>query len=190
MSKKKLVLISGLLTAGKTTTSHELIRVLPGWIFIDIWKIKEMFEPLELENREQIIEISKKAMLMITKEVMKKTQRNIILQEAKQDFIKNNLGKEIKKYNYKVYSFFLDVNLKDAIKRDIKREKPTIGIKEKKWSAEEWKEKGKTKAQKCDVVINTSEKNTQEVIEIILKEIKEKSKKHLYPHWNKLKKTY
>jgi len=39
--QKKIVLISGLTTAGKSTTSYELTKVLPGWIFIDIWKIKD-----------------------------------------------------------------------------------------------------------------------------------------------------
>lgn len=190
MKKRKLVLISGLVTAGKTTTSHELIRLLPEWIFIDNWKIKEMFEPLQLKDRSEMIKISKKAMIMITRELMRKMQRNIILQEAKKDFVKKHLGKDIKKYNYKLYSFFLDVDLKDAIKRDMQREKPTMNINKKGWSEEKWKKMRKAKPQKRDIVINTSKKNTEEVIKIILKEIGEKPRKHPYPHWDKIRRTF
>ena len=74
--KRKIVLISGLTTAGKTTSSHELAKVLPDWIFIDIWKIKEMFEPLGLKDRRPFLDISKKTILMITREVIRKMGEN------------------------------------------------------------------------------------------------------------------
>ena len=178
--KRKIVIISGLTTAGKTTSSYELAKVLPGWFFIDNWKIKEIFEPLGLKDRTQILDISKRATLMITKEVMGKMGRNIILQEAKRDYIMKKLGKDIKKYNYTLYSFFLKNKLEEAIKRDIKREKSTLGIGKRGWSKEDWERKGKKKPKRGDVVINTSEKNPKQVVEIILKAIKEKPKKHPY----------
>lgn len=78
--EKKIVIIRGLVTSGKTTTSHELAKVLPDWIFVDVWKIKEMFEPLNLKDRTPLKTISKKAILTILKEVINEMGINIILQ--------------------------------------------------------------------------------------------------------------
>jgi len=180
MKKRKIVLISGLITAGKTTTSHELAKVLPNWIFIDVWKIKEMFEPLGLKDRSVMIKISKSSMIHITREVLRKMQRNIILQEAKPAFVKRHLRNDLKKYNYEIYSFFLVNNLDDAIRRDKQREKPTMNIGKRAGSDKEWIEKGRTKPVKGDVIINTSEHSIKEVRNIILKTIREKPKKHPY----------
>lgn len=183
----KIVIIRGKVTAGKTTTSYELAKVLPGWIFIDQWKIKEMFEPLNLKDRTPLRFISKKAMVLIMKEVIRKMRINIIVQETSQSFVKKCLRKDIKKHNYKLYSFFLDVNFKDAIKRDLKREKPTMGLCKNIKTEDEWK---RTKAQpeRKDIIINTSEYNTNEVINIILKNINEKRKKH--PDAHMIRKTW
>jgi shikimate kinase len=174
---KKIILISGMSTAGKSTISYALAKKLPSWVFIDIWRIKDIFEPLGLKKRDDIISISKKAVIMLTKEVIEKMGRNIILQEAKTDFIKRNLGKELKKHGYKVYSFCLTVPLKHAAKRDIKREKPTMGI-GKDWTEERWKEKIKKLIQKDDVSIDTSKFTKKQVVDIILKKVREKPKKH------------
>ena len=179
--KKKIVLISGLSTSGKTTVSHELTKVLPGWVFVDIWKIKEIFHPLGLKDRTDLINISKKSVITITREVIKKMRRNIILQEAKTDFIKKYLGKEINKYNYEIYSFYLKVDVKDAIKRDLKRRKPTMNI-AKHLSDKAWKDLVQRKIKRNDFVIDTSKNNVKEVVNIILREINEKSKKHPKAH--------
>jgi hypothetical protein len=176
--KRKMVVISGLTTAGKTTTSFELAKVLPEWVFIDIWTIKNIFEPLGLKDREDIISISKKALVLLTREVIRKMHRNILLQETKKDFVKRHLGKDLKKYNYEIYSFFLYVPLKSAIKRDIEREKPTIGISKKGWTEQSWFDKAKSKMQKGDIFIDTSKNNVKQVVAKILKEIGEKPKKH------------
>ena len=105
MKQKKIIVIRGKVTSGKTTTSHELAKILPGWIFIDPWKIKEMFEPLELKNRTSLKNASKKAMLVIMKEVIRNLEINIIVQETTVKYIKKYLGKDLKKHNYKIYSF-------------------------------------------------------------------------------------
>ena len=180
MGERKIVIIRGKVTAGKTTTSHELAKVLPGWIFIDPWKIKEMFEPLGLKNRTILKNTSKKVMVLIMKEVIQNLGINIIVQETTQKFIIKHLRQDLKKYNYKLYSFFLDINLENAIKRDIQREKPTIGLGKIKTN-EEW-EKEKAKPDKEDFVIHTSNYKIKEVVEIILKEIKEKRRKNPNAH--------
>jgi cytidylate kinase len=181
MKKRKIVIIRGLTTAGKTTTSHELAKVLPNWMFVDIWKIKEMFEPLGLKERTPLKTISKEAIMNITKGVMNELKVNIILQESSQRAVKQYLKKELKKYNYKVYSFFLDVHVKDAEKRDVQREKPTMSINKRGLSNEEWKKGGATR-EKEDIIINTSENSIKQVLDKILKSIGEKRRKHPYSH--------
>jgi len=181
MKPGKIVIIRGKVTAGKSTISHGLAKVLPGWIFIDQWKIKEMFEPLDLKDRTPLREISKNSMIIIMKGVIGKMGINIIVQETSQDFIKRSLGTDLKKYNYKLYSFFLNINLKNAVKRDIQRDKPTMRIGKKIKTNEEW-EKTKAQPEKGDIVINTKNHNIKQVINIILKQIKEKRGKHPKSH--------
>ena len=83
MKKNKIVLISGLSTAGKTTISYNLAKKLPNWIFIDIWKIKDIFEPLALKERKDIIAISKKTIIMLTHEALfYKRQKQILLKNT------------------------------------------------------------------------------------------------------------
>ena len=166
---------------------YSLAKKLPGCVVIDIWRIKDIFESLDLEERKDIIAISKKAIIMLTREVIRRMQRNIILQEAKTDFIKKHLRKDLKTYNYEIYSVYLTVPLKHASKRDIKRNKPTMGI-GKDWTKERWNEKIKKSIQKEDIVIDTSKNTTKQVVDIILKKIKEKSKKH--PYANRIKKYW
>lgn len=182
MKQRKIIIIRGKVTGGKTTTSHELAKVLPGWIFIDIWKIKEMFEPLELKDRTVLISASKKARLVIMREVIKEMGINIIVQEITRSYINKHFRKELKKHNYKIYSFFLDVELKDAVKRDIRRKKPTMGLGRKIKDEKVWKST-KGVPEKGDIIINTSKHKPKEVVNMILKEIGEKRKKHPKAHW-------
>jgi len=177
---KKIVIIRGLVTAGKSTTSYELAKVLPNWIFIDPWKIKEMFEPLNLKDRTILKSASKKAMIVIMKEVMASLGISILVQETSRSYLIKHLKSYLSKYDYNIYSFFLDVEFKDVLKRDIQREKPT---KFKKGLCEETWRKGRVKPEKGDVVINTSRHSTKEVVDIILKTIKEKRKKHPRASW-------
>ena len=177
---KKIVIIRGMVTAGKTTTSYELAKVLPDWIFIDDWKIKEMFEPLGLKDRTNLKKIAKSSMIHIMKQVINNMGNNIIVQETSKSFIMNSLKRELNKHNYRVYSFFLEVEDKDVGKRDIQREKPTRGIK-KEIERGNWKN-NRAVIEKGDFVINTSKNSINKVIDIILKEIKEKRKEHLLAH--------
>lgn len=173
--KHKIVIIKGKVTAGKSTTSYELAKVLPGWIFVDAWKIKEMFEPLDLKDRTPLKTISKDAMALIMKKVIEQMQINILIQESSIRFVKKKLGNLLKKYDYEIYSFFLDVEYDDAVKRDIEREKPTMNL--SKHKKEEWKSI-KAQPEKGDIVINTSEMSIREVRDFILKNIDEKPKKN------------
>jgi len=175
--QKKIVIIRGKVTAGKSTTSHELAKVLPGWIFIDPWKIKEMFEPLGLKDRTILKNTSKKAMVLIMRDVIRNLGINIVVQETTQKFVRKKLRGDLKKHNYKLYSFFLDIDLESAIKRDIQREKPTMGIGKSIKTRAQW-EKEKAQPDRGDFVIHTGKHNIKEVVDTILKEIGEKRKKH------------
>jgi hypothetical protein len=152
-----------------------------------------MFEPigyskgLEKKEKDFLMGLSKKSTMMIAREVIRNTQRNIILQEAKVDLIKKKLGKDLKKHNYKIYVVQLRVPLKEAAKRGIKRKKPTSNL-GKAWSEERWDYKIKRKIKKGDIVIDTLKNSPKKVVEIILKNIGEKPKKHPYEdkirkHW-------
>ena len=187
MGERKIIIIRGKVTAGKTTTSHELAKVLPGWILIDPWKIKEMFEPLGLKDRSVLKNTSKKAMVLIMREVIRNLGINIIVQETTQKFVRKHLRQDLKKYNYKLYSFFLDIDLENAIKRDIKREKPTMGIGKSIKTRAEW-EKAKAQPDKGDFVIHTGKHKIKEVVDMILSEIKEKRRKN--PNANFIRKCY
>ena len=193
MKKPKLVLIDGMPTTGKSTTSYNLAKKLPGWVFIDIWRIKDIFEPLgyskDLDKQEMNVlrDISKETTIKLAREIIRKTQRNIILQEATMEFVKKKLGKDLKKYNYKIYTDQLKVPIKQAIKRNIKRKKPTLGFL-RGWDEERWENKIQKKTKKGDIVVDTYEKNPEEVIKIILKEIGEKAKKH--PNANKIRRFW
>jgi len=181
MKQRKIIIIRGLVTAGKSMTSYELAKVLPNYIFIDVWKIKEMFEPLHLKDRTPLKSASKKAMIAIMKEVMTSLGINILVQETSKSYLVKHLKNYLSKYNYKIYSFFLDVEFKDVIKRDIQREKPTMYL-GKLYSSKEEFQKGRAKPEKGDIIINTSRVPIKKVIDMILKEVGEKRKKHLHAH--------
>tara|TARA_Y100000034_G_scaffold64310_1_gene77758 strand:- start:158 stop:598 length:441 start_codon:yes stop_codon:yes gene_type:complete len=140
-----------------------------------------MFQPLGLKDYVTSNKASKKAVMSIMKEVMRAERTNIVLQESTQSSLKKSLKADLKKYNYDIYSIFLDVELKDAIKRDIKREKPTMGVNKKGLPNDEWKKKG-NQPKKGDFTINTSHQNMKDVINSILKHIGEKEEKHPKKH--------
>lgn len=185
MKKPKIILIDGMPTSGKSTTSYNLARKLPGWIFIDIWRIKDIFEPLgysiDLDKKEadELMGISKEFTIKLAREVIRKTQRNIILQETTTKYAKKKLGKDLRKYNYQIFIIQLKVPFEEAVKRNKKREKPDLNF-FKIWTKERWDNKIQRKIKKGDIVVDTFENNQNKVIEIILKAIGEKPKKHPY----------
>ncbi|MFC1685792.1 hypothetical protein ACFLZZ_02085 [Nanoarchaeota archaeon] len=191
--KRKIVLIDGMPTTGKSTTSYNLAKSLPGWVFIDIWRIKDIFEPigyskkLDKKEKQALMELSKKTVVDLVKGVIKGTKRKIILQEATVEFVKEKLGKDLKKNGYKIYTVQLTVPFKQAIKRNRKRGKPILNFL-KGWDEKKWKDKIKSKIKRGDLVADTFKNNPKRVVEIILKGIGEKSKKH--PYADKIRKFW
>ncbi len=193
MKKRKIVLIDGMPTTGKSTTSYNLAKSLPGWVFIDIWRIKDIFEPIgyskELDKKEKqaLMDLSKNTVTDLVRGIIRGTQRNIILQEATIEFIMEELGEDLKKYNYKIYTVQLTVPFKQAIKRNIKRGKPTLNF-VKGWTEERWQNKIQSKIKRGDIVVDTFKNNPKKVTAIILKSIREKPKKH--PYGNTIRKFW
>jgi len=166
----KVITISGKSGAGKTTISYELAKVLPNFIFIDIWKIKEMFEPLKLKNRKPQNKICKDTIYFIMKQTLKQgISHNFILQESTRKAVKKYMKNYLKKED-KIYSFFLDVDLENALKRNEEREKNAMS---KKHFIEQAKN-NLPKPDKKDILINTSNKSKTQVINEILKIVREK----------------
>jgi cytidylate kinase len=110
---------------------------------------------------------------------MKDLGLNIVIQESRQETVNRYLKKDLKKHGYKIYSFYLDIDLKTALRRNIEREKKTML---KKYFLED-----KSKPDEKDIVINTNNNSIKQVINLILKEIGEKRRKHELAH--KIRKT-
>ena len=185
MKKRKIVAIDGMTASGKSTTSYNLARQLPGWVFIDVWRIKDLFEPIgyssSLDRKEAgvLAEIAKGETVRLAREVMRKTGRGIILQELTVDFVKKKLGRVMKEQGYELLSVQLKVPLKHATKRDKKRGKPTLGV-GSSWTEEKWDEKVNRKIKKGDLVIDPSQARPDEVVKMILKHIGEKAGRHVH----------
>src|SRR3989344_440966 len=102
MKKRKIILIDGMPTSGKSTTSFELAKLLSDWIFVDIWRIKDMFEPIGYSNGMKEDEfkilqnIAKEEIISLCKKIMSQTKRNIILQEGTKKNVNSKLGKIIR----------------------------------------------------------------------------------------------
>jgi tRNA uridine 5-carbamoylmethylation protein Kti12 len=181
----KIVLIDGLSTTGKSTTSYNLAKKLPKWIFVDIWRTKDMFESigysasLNKKEADALMKISKEETIRLAREIIRKTQRNILMQEATLSLIKRKLGKDLKKYGYKIYNVQLVIPLSEMKKRDKKRGKPTLNLADY-WTEKKYTDKLERKNKGADVVVDTTKNSEKKVVEIILKAIGEKAKKHPY----------
>ncbi len=185
MKQPKIILLDGMPTSGKSTISYELARNLPGWLFADIWRFKDIFETLgyskglDKKEKDALEKIAKEALVKLIRGVIRKTQRNIILQDTTPKFVKKNFGKDLKKFNYNFQVIQLKVPFKEAKKRNKKRDKPDLSFM-KTWTEERWESKIKKKIKKGDIVVDSFKNTPEQVVKIILKAIGEKSKKHPY----------
>ena len=180
-------------TSGKSTTSFELAKLLPDWIFVDIWRIKDMFEPIGYSNGMKEDEfkilqnIAKEEIISLCKKIMSQTKRNIILQEGTKRYVNSKLGKVIRENNYELYTIQLTSPFDEALKRNRKRKKPDLKF-FNEWDENLWNDKIQRKIQKGDIVVDTSKNSPSKAANIILKLIGEKPKKH--PHTNKLRRFW
>lgn len=153
------------MASGKSTVTTELDKLLKGYHFVDRAHIKNVMLK-KLGDRELAKELSKKATFLIINELMK-SKKNILLQEMRAPQIKKHFSREIKKYNYKIKSFYLECCVETAKKRDLRRQKRFI-----RPEVVEEMHKKHGYADKEDVILNTELCSIKETVRKILKEVK------------------
>lgn len=163
--KPTILIIHGPMASGKSTVTNELDKLLKDYHFVDRAHIKNVMLK-KLEDRELAKELSKKATFLTMKGLMKK-KVNIMLQEMRTPQIKKHFRKEIKKYGYRIKSFYLECHVETAKKRDLQRQKRFV---RPEVVAEMHKKHGY--ADKEDTVINTEKHSVKETVMKIMKELK------------------
>ena len=124
---KLLININGPMAIGKSTLTTKIWRHLKNWPFVDRPMIKRGLKPLGGALSK---EISKKATYEIIKDLMKIDETpGIIVAELDPEIINKKIGKEMKKYGYKLLPFRLICSVKEAEKREIQRQKERGGLK-------------------------------------------------------------
>ena len=166
MTHPKLVLLKGKPTAGKSTAFRSLRydpRIKKEFIFVDHENLKTVMGKQE----------GKMALFDILRDVMK-NKPNIITEEMSGKTLMKYIGKEIKKYKYKIITFYFDVSLEKAHKRSIQRAKT-------KWHPLIEKQKMKelheyhVQEHKEDInpiLVDCNKLNKRQVTEFIIKKIK------------------
>ena len=169
--KPKIVILRGKPTAGKSTAIHNLKKekFLSSWTFIDFPFIKDKMYS-NLNNKERY-DLAKKSLCAIIKVVMK-SNKNIILEEVSEKFLKKKISYHIKKNNYEIITFQFEVSKKEAYKRDVQRGKekwhPSMG---KKW-IDKMHEYHKKKFDKNAILIDCDKLDKKQIVKFIIKNLK------------------
>lgn len=159
----KLVILRGKPTAGKSTAYASLKKKkeMKDWLFVDHCSLKDGLGK----------EFGKKSLFAILKVVMP-SKKDIIIEEMSRESVNEYIGKEIKKYGYKIIVFQFEVSINTAYKRDIKRAKerwhPVMGkrlIKTLHIMHEKRFDNGA-------ILVDCDKLGKREVVEFIIKKIK------------------
>ena len=159
---KKIAILRGRPTSGKSTAFHNLkkIKEMEGWIFIDHPAIKKRLG--KEKAKEKLHELIKEAM---------KTGKNIITEESSRKTLNKYLRKEIKKCKYRIIVFQFTVSTEAAYRRDIQRAKakwhPFLGKKK----IEELHKMHDEMFDKKAFLVDTDKLNKKEVVELIIKKL-------------------
>ena len=115
----RIVLLRGKPTAGKSTAFHNLLsdKRMDNWVFIDHPGIKNIFHEFENETKKRF---GKHTLFYAIKQLLP-LKKDIILEEMSRETLMSNLGKEIKKYKYKIIVFQFEISFKTALKRSEER---------------------------------------------------------------------
>jgi len=121
MKHPKLILLKGKPTAGKSTAWHSLRedKRMKDWVFIDVAKMKGQFNNLGDETRKKL---GKKLLFYTLKQVMP-LKKNIIIEEMSEKTLRKYINPVIKKYSYKIITFYFDVSIEEAHERNVQRAK-------------------------------------------------------------------
>ena len=169
MKQPKLVILRGRPTSGKSTALANLRKKkeMKNWVIFDFSKHKGNFDNFGKEGKE----FAKITLAAILKSLLK-TKKNIIFDEMSRKSIMRYVGKEIKKYNYKIIVFQFTVRTETAYKRDVQRSKekwhPFMGKnlvdKLHKYHDENIDPEG--------IIVDTNKLGKKQAVDFILKELK------------------
>lgn len=172
MKHPRLVLLKGKPTAGKSTAWHNLQnkKKMKDWIFIDSARMKGQFKNLEDETRKKL---GKKLLFYTLKQVMP-LKKDIILEEMSEKTIRKFINPIIKKYGYKIITFYFEVALEKAYGRNVERakEKWHPYMRKKKLEGfHEYHEKV-FKEDIDPIIVDCNKLGKKQVVEFILKKLK------------------
>ncbi|MEK6951695.1 MAG: hypothetical protein AABX29_01645 [Nanoarchaeota archaeon] len=171
MKYPRLVLLKGKPTAGKSTAWYTLrkMKIMKDWLFIDVAHMKGQFANLDDETRKTL---GKKLLFFTLKQVMP-LKKDIIIEEMSEKTIRKYINPIIKKYKYKIITFYFEVSLETAYKRNIQRakEKWHPYMKKKKlgdfheYHVEEYKE------DITPIIVDCNRLNKKQVVDFIIKKL-------------------
>jgi len=159
----KIVIFRGRPTSGKTTALRTLKKkkAMKEWIIIDHSEIKSRFG--KKRGKLKLFELIKEAMM---------TGKNILTEETSRKTLNKHIGKDIKKYKYKILVFQFTVSTETAYKRDVKRAKakwhPFMGKKK----IEKLHKMHDERFDKKAILIDTDKLNKKQVISFIFKKLR------------------
>jgi len=168
----KLVLLKGKPTAGKSTAWHSLRenKKMKDWIFIDSARMKGQFGHLDDKTRK---ELGKKLLFYALKQVMP-LKKNILIEEMSEKTVRKYINPIINKYKYQLITFYFEISIEEAYKRNVRRakEKWHPYMKKKKL---EYFHKYHVEEHKDDInpiIVDCDKLNKKQVVNFILKNLK------------------
>ena len=165
MKKPLLVLLKGKPTAGKSTAFRSLrydARIKKDFIFVDHENLKSVM------GKEE----GKMALFDILRTIMK-NRPNIMTEEMSGKTIMKYLGKEIKKYDYEIITFYFEIDIDKAHKRNKQRAKTGWHSLMEKQKLEEM-HRYHIEEHKDDInpiIVDCNKLNKKQVIELIAKKL-------------------
>ena len=149
------------MSVGKSTITEQLRKFLPDYAYVDRPYIKRGLKPL---GKPLAKKISKDASYDIIRQIMK-LGKNMIVQEVSPVSLRKKIKHYLKRYKYKIYSFYIICSVAEAKRREKGRDKkPRPRLVEK--IHKEFNEPSK-----YDQVINTEEFSVRQSVNFILKTI-------------------
>ena len=161
--KPTILIIHGPMASGKSTVCSHLHDKLKDYVFVDKAYIKDtMLKRLKKVDRQTAKDITNKTVYFMLEQIIP-LKKNILIQELRAHSLEKHVGKLLKKYNYKIFSFYLECSVEEAKKRDITRKngQSRHGLIEEMHAKHGYNDPE-------DIVINTKENNVEKTVSIII----------------------
>ncbi len=156
-----IINIHGPIASGKTTTTKLLQKKFKNILYIDKPALKK---DLKLLGKEKARKISSEASYFMLGQCIN-TKKNILVSEMSPTKIVKHFKTQMNKYNYTLFSFFLDCSLPTSMKRvKIRSDIPSLDYLGKNY-------KKFSKPEKGDIVIDTEKLTPKESLQFILQHV-------------------